>query len=182
MRQTWFHAQMLQSPNGMLCTNVTDTFYASEAAIGYGAQLKVGQGDSPETFVSIPVMMTITPGPMTTGNVKATHLRSPNAHAETKPTLRDSGPIALAGHYIPGHGAHKLAGGDGFDADHNLIALWISRASNNYKLVYPDAFDNLEIDLVGFISKYQPGQVGTEVLVPFDLEITPEHDYFTGPA
>jgi hypothetical protein len=33
--------------------DVTDTFYPGEAFIGYSAQFKVGQGDSPETFVAV---------------------------------------------------------------------------------------------------------------------------------
>jgi hypothetical protein len=33
--------------------DVTDTYYASEANIGYGAQLLIGQDDgSPETFAA----------------------------------------------------------------------------------------------------------------------------------
>jgi hypothetical protein len=45
----------------------------------------------------------------------------------------------------------------------------------------PDDFDNLTIDLRGIISKYQIGEMSTENLVPFTLEITPLQDYFTGP-
>ena len=162
--------------------NVTGTFYANDGAIGYGAELAVGQGDSPETFTSIPVVMTITPGAMTTGVVDATHLRSPNRHREKKLTIRDSAEITMKSTYVPGHGAHKQAGGDGFDADHNLIALWIACAENNFRITYPDALDNLEIDLRGGITTYHPGEITTEGLIPVDLGITPLRDYFTGPA
>ncbi len=183
MRQTWFHAQMLQSPQGFLhMADVTDTFYASDAAIGYGAQFKVGQGDSPQTFVAMPVTMTITPGALTTGVVPATHLRSPNRHTEKKFTLRDSAAIAMTGSYLPGHGAHKIAGGDGFDATHNLIYLWINVVENDFEIEYPADLGSLVISVRGAITKYQPGQITTEGLVPFDFEITPSHDYFTGPA
>ncbi len=162
--------------------DVTDTFYASDGAIGYGAQLEVGQGDSPETFVAIPIVMTITPGAMTTGVVPATHLRSPNRHQEKKLTLRDSAEITMTSQYLPSHGAHLQAGGDGFDADHSLISLWIACAENNFKIVYPDAFSNLEIALRGGITTYHPGEITTEGLIPCDLGITPLRDYFTGPA
>ncbi len=182
MRQTWFHAQMLQSPGGMLHADVTDTFYFSEAAIGYGAQMEVGQGDSPETFVAIPVMMTITPGDLTTGIVDATHLRSPARHREKKGTIRDSGAITCAGSYIPGHGAHILAGGDGFDATHNLIYLWRNVVENNFNLVMPADLGSQIIPIRGLISKYQPGELSTENIQSFTLEITPLQDYFTGPT
>jgi hypothetical protein len=162
--------------------DVTGTFYANESGIGYGTELGVGQGDgSPETFVSIPVMMKITPGDLTTGVVDATHLRSPGRHREKKGTIRDSGAIVCEGFYVPGHGAHNMAGGDGFDADHNLIVLWQRVAENNFRITMPDDFDNLTLELRGVITKYQVGEMSTENIVPFTLEITPLQDYFTGP-
>jgi hypothetical protein len=73
-------------------SDVTGEFYPNESGIGYGTELGVGQGDgTPETFVSVPVLMKITPGDLTTGIVDATHLRSPKRHREKKGTLRDSG-------------------------------------------------------------------------------------------
>lgn len=162
-------------------SDVTGQFYANDSDIGYGAELLVGQGlTSPETFAAIPVMMKITPGAMTTGIVDATHLRSPARHREKKGTIRDSAAISLNGFYIPGHGAHKLVGGDGFNSTHNLIYMWRNVSENNYKIKYPDAFDDLEMPLRGTITKYQPGEISTEVIVPFDLDITPLQDYFVG--
>ena len=80
----------------------TDLFYAGEAFIGYGAQFLVGQDDgSPETFVAVPDIMSITPGDMNTGVVDKTHLRSPGRHREKLGTIRDSGPITLAGNSLP---------------------------------------------------------------------------------
>jgi hypothetical protein len=163
--------------------DVTGEFYPNESGIGYGTELGVGQGDgTPETFVSVPVLMKITPGDLTTGIVDATHLRSPKRHREKKGTLRDSGAIVCEGHYVPGHGAHNMAGGDGFDAAHSLISLWQTVAQNNYRIVMPEeAFHSLTLDVRGVISKYQVGEMSTENLVPFTLEITPLQDYFTGP-
>ena len=45
--------------------NRTDTYYAATGAIhGYGAQLMVGDGASPETFEAIAGVVSITPGRM----------------------------------------------------------------------------------------------------------------------
>ncbi len=169
--------------------DVTGTYYANEGGIGYGTELGVGQGDGvagppivPETFVSIPVLLKITPGDLITGIVDGTHLRSPKQHREKKGTLRDSGAIVCDGFYIPGHGAHNVLGGDGFDEFHNLIVLWQTVAKNNYRIIMPDHFDNLTIDLKGVITRYQVGEMSTEVIVPFTLEITPTEDYWTGPT
>ena len=77
--------------------DVTDSFYAGDAFIGYGAQFKVGQGDSPETFVAVADIMEITFGDMTTNVIPKTHLRSPGRHHEKIATIRDSGPITIKG-------------------------------------------------------------------------------------
>ena len=78
--------------------DVTDTYYPGEAFTGYGVQLLVGQGGaSPETFVAIADLETITPGDMSTTVIEKTHLRSPEAHKEKMAGLRDSGAFALGG-------------------------------------------------------------------------------------
>jgi len=176
--------------------DVTDTFYAGEAFIGYGAQILVGQGDEapgppivPETFVAIPDIESITPGDMTTGIIEKTHLRSPGRHREKLATLRDSGAIVLQGNYRPSHGAHKQTGGDGFDADHSLLSLWRSCKQNNFKLIMPPEAGTvgtppddtaIELVIIGIVSKYQPGVLGLDGKVPFTCEITPMQDYSQG--
>lgn len=162
--------------------DVTDQFYAGEAFIGYGAQLKVGQGDSPETFVAVPDIETITMGDMTTGTIQKTHLRSPNRHHEKLATLRDSGPITLAGNYRPSHGAHKLTGGDGFDSTHSLLALWRNVTENNFEIEMPEAAGSSVLALRGTVTKYQIGAMGLDAKVAFTCEITPLRDYFNGPS
>src|SRR5262245_25549559 len=160
--------------------DVTGEFYPSEAFIGYGAEFLVGQGDSPESFAAVPEIMRISPiVSMTTGNVDVTHLRSPDRHREKAPTLSDSGPIVVEGNFRPGHGAHLLAGGDGFDADHNLQALRKSAARNNFVIRLPEAAglegspaEAVELPLVGFVSKYEIGELSLEGKVPFTLEVT----------
>jgi hypothetical protein len=165
----------------LFMADVTDEFYASEAFIGYGSQFEVGQGNSPEDFVAVPEIEKITMGDMTTPVIKVTHLRSPNRHEEKRATIRDSGPIVISGNYLPGHGAHKESGGDGFDADHSLLSLWQDVTENNFKIVFPDAADNLELIIRGTVTKYQPGELTTDGKMPFTAEITPLKDYFTNP-
>lgn len=164
--------------------NVTDTFYAGEAFIGYGAQFLVGQDDgSPETFVAVPDINTITPGDMTTGVVNKTHLRSPGRHHEKIATIRDSGPITLSGNYRPSHGAHKQTGGDGFSATHNLLSLWRNVTECNFQLALPEAADTaspseaIVLPIRGVITRYQIGELSLEGLTPFTMEVTPLEDY-----
>lgn len=159
-------------------SDVTDLFYSGEAFVGYGAQIKVGQGDgSPETFVAVPDIEKITPGDWKTDVVEKTHLRSPNRHREKLATMRDSGAWQLSGNYRPSHGAHKRGGGDGFDADHSLISLWISVAENNFEVEMPAAAGSIVIPFRGTVTKYQIGEIGVDGKVPFTAEITPLSDF-----
>jgi len=175
--------------------DVTDTFYPADTFIGYGAQFEVGQGGSPEEFVAVPQVKRISPVvSLTTAVKEVTHLRSPDATREKIPTLSDSSPITVEGTYRAGHGAHLLAGGDGFDADHNLQALRKSRALNNFRIVLPDAagFETagsppevsspataIALPLEGYVTKYEIGELSTENEVPFMIEITPARAYFS---
>jgi len=170
--------------------DITDTYYEGGAFIGYGAQFMVGQDDgSPETFAAVPDIESITPGDMTTGVVNKTHLRSPGRHHEKLGTIRDSGPIALAGNYRPTHGAHKQVGGDGFDAAHSLLSLWRNVTQNNFKIVFPEEASGdgspvtaIELPLRGVVTRYQIGEMTLEGKVPFLCEITPLSDYSDGLA
>jgi hypothetical protein len=167
--------------------DVTDTYYPGEAFIGYGAQILVGQGDltpGPETFVAVPDIESITPGDMTTGVIQKTHLRSPGRHHEKLATLRDSGPIALAGNYRPAHGAHRQAAADGFLVGYSLLSLWRNVTETNFKLVLPEEAGlvgtpaaAIELPLRGVVTKYQIGVLGLDGKCPFTCEITPLEDY-----
>lgn len=160
--------------------DVTGDFYAGDAFIGYGAELRVGQGDgSPETFVAVPDITTITPGDMTTGVVDITHLRSPNRHREKKGTIRDSGPFQIAGNYRPEHGAHKTGGGDGFEADYSLVSLWEDVREANFEIELPlDAGSPAEVlQFAGVVTKYQIGSITIDNKVEFTAEITPLRAY-----
>lgn len=157
--------------------DVTDTFYAGEAIHGYGSQLLVGQDDgSPETFVAVADIETITPGDMTTAVIPKTHLRSPRAHAEKLLGLRDSGPFVITGNWRPRHGSQSQAGGDGFTSG-GLLSIWINREERNFKITVPDGSPALEWPFRGGVTRFQPGQIGNDGKIPFTAEITPLRDH-----
>jgi hypothetical protein len=160
-------------------SDVTGTYYAGDAFIGYGTELRVGQGDSPETFVAIADVVSITPGDMTTPVIDKTHLRSPDRHREKLATIRDSGPFTIAGNYRPGHGSHTVGGGDGFDANRSLVSLWRDVTEANFEIELPgDAAgggspNGIILSFRGVVTKYQIGQIGLDTKVDFTAEITP---------
>jgi hypothetical protein len=164
--------------------DVTGDFYDGDAFIGYGTEFLVGQGGSPETFVAVPDVESITFGDMTTGTVDTTHLRSPGRHRERKATIRDSGAISLVCNYRPDNGAHMQAGGDGFDMTHNLLALWRNVTENNFKLILPEDASTpaspvslIELPIRGVITRYQIGQLTLDGKTTCTVDITPLHDF-----
>lgn len=158
--------------------DVTDTYYPSEGFNGYGSQLMVGNGASPEVFEAIAFIDTITPGNMETAVIDRTHLRSPDAHREKLAGLRDSGPFAIKGTWVPGHQSQSNSGGgSGAFASGGLIALWRTRAVKNFKIVLSDGSPATEWPFRGFVSKFQPGEISGDNKVDFNAEITPDQDF-----
>src|SRR5688572_32691011 len=115
----------------------TDTFYAAAEAIhGYGAQLMVGDGSSPQQFEALATIVSITPGGMNTEDIDRTHLRSPDAHKEHMAGMRDSAAFTCTGIWLPEEQSQSNAGGGtGPFASGGLIALWRGRANHNFKIV-----------------------------------------------
>lgn len=158
--------------------DVTDTFYAGEAFHGYGTQLMVGDGASPETFEAVADVLTITPGEMSTAVIDKTHLRSPAAHREKLAGLRDSGPFTISGNWRPKHESQNNAGGgSGSFTGGGLLAFWIDRQERNFKIVCSDGSPATEFPFAGFVSKFQPGEIGVDDKVNFTAEITPIQDF-----
>lgn len=165
--------------------DLTDTFYESKAFHGYGAQLLVGAGDStpgPESFMAIAEILTITPGSMDTANIDKTHLRSPEAHKESMPGLRETGAFGLSGNWVPDEPTHSNNAGSATApvAAPGLVALSRSREVRNFiiRLPYKTGTPAAEMEwpFQGYISKFQPGEIGTEDKVNFTAEVMPVRD------
>ena len=144
----------------------TDTFYSAEGAFtGYGAQLMVGDGASPEAFESIAGVISITPGAMNTADIDRTHLRSPDAHHEHMPGLRDSGAFTCELIWLPDEQSQSHAGGgSGSFAGGGLLKMWEDRSIHNFKIALRDGGSpGTDWPFRGYVSQYQPSQlVGTD--------------------
>lgn len=158
--------------------DATDQFYPSEGFNGYGSQLMVGNGASPEVFEAIAFIDTIAAGDMTTDVIERTHLRSPEAHKEKLAGMRDSGPFSITGTWVPTHRSQSNAGGgSGAFASGGLVYLWRTRATRNFKIVLSDGSPGTEWPFRGFVSKFQPGEISGGEKVNFTAEITPLQDF-----
>lgn len=159
-------------------TNLTDTFYAGQAFTGYGSQLLIGSGSSPETFEAVADIESITPGDMSTAVTDKTHLRSPEAHREKLATIRDSGAFVVVGNWRPSHESQSNAGGGtGSFQTGGIVKLWRTRAERNMKIKLADGSPGTEWPFRGVITKFQPGQIGVDGKVNFTMEITPLQDF-----
>jgi hypothetical protein len=162
----------------------TDTFYAAEGAIhGYGAQLMVGDGASPETFEAIAGIVSITPGAMNTEDIDRTHLRSPDAHREHMPGIRDSGAFSVEGIWLPTEQSQSNAGGgSGAFASGGLVALWRGRAIHNFKIVLgadsaAPISPTLEWPFRGYVAGFQPGATSVTDKINFTASFQPTEAY-----
>lgn len=157
--------------------DVTNTYYPGKAFIGYGSELLVGDGASPETFEAVADIVSITPGDMTTGVVEKTHLRSPDRHREKLLTIRDSGAFALAANWRPAHESQSNAGGGaGSFQDGGLLKIWRTCEERNYIIRTPPDI-GIDVPFRGGITKYQIGGFAVDTKVDVSIEITPLGDF-----
>jgi hypothetical protein len=155
----------------------TNTFYDSDAFMGYGSQLMMGDDASPINYEAIALVKRIQFGDQTTAALDVTHLRSRNAHREKIAGLRDSGPFQVTCTYSPAEQSHTNAGGgSGPFAAGGLLFVARERTIKNWKLVLSDD-DDTELPFRGFISKYQLGEVSADQSVDLMLEFMPASDY-----
>jgi len=161
--------------------NRTDTFYAvSDSSIhGYGAQLEVGNAGSPETFQAIAAVLSITPGDMSTADIDTTHLRSPDAHREHRAGIRDSGAFTVTGVWLPrDESQSNTGGGSGSFITGGLPALWRGRSNHNFKIVlYADGSPSIEWPFRGYVSQFQPGEIGVDDKINFTASFQPTEAY-----
>ena len=177
-------------------SDVTGAYYAGDAFHGFGTELLVGDGASPEEFAAIADVTSITPGDMSTAVHDKSHLRSRNAHREKLAGMRDSGPFVITGNWRPRHESQSngttqavegYVGSGGAElgalgaaassfAQGGLLAFSIDRQPRNFIIRLPLATP-LDWPFRGIVTKFQPGQIGLDDKTGFTAEITPESDF-----
>lgn len=82
----------------------------SEAQLGYGTKLRMGDGGSPQSFVEIGEVGDFEDGD-TIELVEVTNHQSPNSRREYIAGLKDGAEISFPVNYLPGHATHNRATG-----------------------------------------------------------------------
>lgn len=160
--------------------DVTGEFYpvANDSIDGYGAELQVGDGATPEVFVSFAAVSKITPGAMNTADVKVTHLRSPDAHEEHKAGIRDSAAFSFEMVWLPTAPSQSNAGGGvaGPFTNGGLISFWRDRKNRNYQIKFSDAAGTLW-PFSGYCNQFQPLEINNGDVVRASAGVQPSKAY-----
>lgn len=157
----------------------TSTFYAAStnAIHGYGFELQLGDGASPEVFESIAAVTLADPGATETEDIEVTHGRSPNAHREHLAGMRDSGEITFEGVYLPTEDSHATAGGgSGIFTSGGLPYINEQRTIHNWRIKYPTS-PAVYLEVTGYLKRFQPTGVGVDDAVKFAGSIMPTQAY-----
>lgn len=158
----------------------TDTFYAGNTPIGYGGQLLVGDGASPEVFQAVAFVRRVKIGQTTTATTDITHLRSIGAHREKSPGMRDSAAWEVEGWYHPEDESQSNAGGgSGSFTGGGITALHVARSIHNFAVRYSTeqfGSPNIELPVRGFIDTLDLGEVSIDNPQAFNFTIMPVQD------
>lgn len=151
----------------------TGTYYAAtEGEIGYGAQVLVGDGTSPEVFEAVAGVRSITMPETNFADVNRTHLRSPNRHHEHAAGMRDSSEMSVEGVYLKSEVSLTAAGGGtGPFAAGGLPTLSEDGVTRNFKVRLPDGVT--EVDITGYIKGFSLTNIGTEDIIGYKFSIMP---------
>jgi predicted secreted protein len=84
----------------------------TKARIGYGIQLKRGNGASPEVFTAVAELIDLSPPNIIKDQVEATHTSSPDGFREFIPGLKDGGEFTATMNFIPSNATQgNVSGG-----------------------------------------------------------------------
>lgn len=158
--------------------DVTGQFYENDTDIGYGAELLVGQGNSPETFSAVKGVVSIKLGKLTAEKIRRTHLRSPNRAHEYTTGLADYDAISVRVNWDPTHGSQAATVvADGFVSGRGLLALNVSQATANFVARLQINGVPFDWPFSGKVMSFDPPEINNDGLLEATFEIQPVSDY-----
>lgn len=103
---------------------------ATQGATGFGTLLKIGNGNSPETFNAIAEVKDINGPNMSQEFAEFTHQQSPSGFREYKPTFKNSGDITFKCNFLPDDTTQ------GFSTS-GLLKDFADQTLRNFQLLFP---------------------------------------------
>lgn len=138
----------------------------SNAIMGTGIKLKVGDGGSPsETFDDLGELRSLKPGNMTRDLRDVTNHGSTGGWREFLNGLKDGGVVTGQVNYVPTDGTQNASTG--------LIADLVSGVRRNFRIVFPDV-GATTWSFAGIVTKFEPDEVTveSELTASFEIKIT----------
>jgi hypothetical protein len=119
--------------------------HATQAVIGWGAQLSRGNGDGPpETFTAITELTAFEPPDEQADDVEVTHFESPDRTKEYVRGMIDAGEASFTVNYNPAV----------YPSHQQIVADKASGAISNWKFVFPD---DMETDVFpAYVKGFKP--------------------------
>lgn len=129
----------------------------SEAQLGIGSELSMGNGASPEAFGTVSEVKAINFDGFQVEEVDTTHMQSPNRYREFKPTLKNSQSVTIESHFLSKDNPQKT-----------MKTNFENMAIIGWKLELPDGTEFL---WKGFVSNFVPGPVVVDNVVSLSFTI-----------
>jgi predicted secreted protein len=123
----------------------------TDALFAFGTVLKMGDGETEETFTAIAEVVSISGPSFSLDTEDVTSHDSTGGWEEMIATVLRSGEVTLDLNYVPTADTH--------DADTGLLAAKLARRLVNWQLIFPDAL--LEVDrttweFAGYVTAFEP--------------------------
>jgi hypothetical protein len=135
---------------------------SSQALESQGMEIKIGDGNSPETFTAIPEIKTFTGPGGSAAVIDVTDLSS--AAKEKRMGLADEGQLSFTINYIPTNTEHEA-----------LRDARATRVETNFQMVFTDDSPSTVWDFSGFVTGFAvSGAVDGVVEANVTIEITGE--------
>ncbi len=123
----------------------------------YGTLLKIGDGESAETFTTLAEVFEISPAEMSRDAIDVTNHSSADGYKEFIPGLRDAGEYDVKMNWLPANATQ--------DGSTGILAQFDDDDVHNYQLVLQDG--TTQVAFSGFLTSFKP-------VSPIDAQYTLE--------
>jgi predicted secreted protein len=133
---------------------------ASNAILGFGALLKIGDGGGPETFTTVAEVRDVNGLNLSMDTHEVTQQTSPGGWKERIAGLLDAGTVTFTVNFLPNDATQGYSTG--------LLRDMNNRTRRNFKVVFPNA-GSTTWSFPAFVTSFQPK---APVNNPFTADVT----------
>lgn len=119
----------------------------NKALSAFGTLFKLGNGNTPEEFVTVAEIRTLNGMNLTADSLETTVHNTPTPWRRFIPGLLDAGEVTMDINYVPQDPTHSFSSG--------MLSDYSNRIIRNVQVVFPDS-ENTTWTAPGFITSFQP--------------------------